>query len=352
MVLNKTETLRNAQQLINQGRLSAAIALYQKIVDTDSSDLATLSRLSDLYIKSGRIPEATDHFLRVAENYMQSGSAISAAYILNKVLKLDPVNATAHSNLGKMYLTEGKVDRAHSHFIEAGAAYWRKAESRAAVEMNMQALAIMPDSQEAKAALDLIQKEVEKPEPPPPPEPVYVELEPILISVPDDSEPACATQATPDSQVKHEPPPDSSDSPLQQESQLGLDDDEVFDHLTRAELLVGYGQVDSGIALLRNALQRSPDNIEIRAKLKDIYLRSEMTDRASEECINIAGIYAGQGKTSLAQEYIIRARLLSNSVVPIGALAFWQKHEVNKIEEAQETGLEWSLLPGQPVSLM
>ena len=352
MELSKAETLRNAQQLINQGRLSSAIALYQKIVDTDSSDLATLSRLSDLYVKAGRIPEATDHFLRIADNYMRSGSAISAAYILNKVLKLDPLNATAHRNLGKMYLAEGKADRAHDHFIEAGAAYWEKADSCAAVEMNEQALAIMPDSKQARTALALIRQEIEKPEPPTPPEPVCVELEPILISVPDESEQACAAQAMPDSQMKQEPPPDSSNSLLQQEPPLGLDDNEVFEHLTRAELLVGYGHADSGIALLRDALQRSPDNIEIRAKLKDIYLRSEMTDRASEECVNIAGMYAAQGKTSLAREYIIRARLLSYSVVPIGTFAVCHKHEVKNVEEAQETGLDWSLLQGHPVSAM
>ena len=199
MELSKTEILRNAQQLIDQGRLSSAIALYQKIVDADSSDLATLSRLSGLYVKAGRIPEATDHFLRIADNYLRSGSAISAAYILNKVLKLDPVNATAHSILGRMYLAEGKADQAHAHFIEAGAAYWQKADTSAAVEMNKQALAIMPDSQKAKAALALIRKEVEKPEPPPPPEPVYVELEPILISIPDESQQPCAEQAMPDS---------------------------------------------------------------------------------------------------------------------------------------------------------
>jgi tetratricopeptide (TPR) repeat protein len=352
MELSKTETLRNAQQLIDQGRLSSAIALYRKIVDTDSSDLATLSRLSDLYVKAGRIPEATDHFLRIAENYMHNGSAISAAYILNKVLKLDPVNATAHRNLGKMYLTEGKADRAYNHFIEAGAAYWEKAEICAAVEMNEQALAIMPDSQQARTALAAIRQEVEKPEPPPPPETVYVELEPILLSIPDESEQACAAPAMPDTQMQHEPPSDSSDSLLQHECPLGLDENEAFEHLTRAELLVGYGHVDLGVALLREALQRSPDNIEIRAKLKDIYLRAEMTDRASEECVNIAGIYAAQGKNGLAQEYIIRARLLSHSVVPICNLPIKQTSAVNKVEEAQETALEWSLLPGQPVSVM
>ena len=87
----KTETVREAQMLIDSGRVSAAISIYQKIVESDPSDLAAISVLSDLYVKAGRTSDATEHLLRIAENYVRSGSANSASHILNKVLKLPDV---------------------------------------------------------------------------------------------------------------------------------------------------------------------------------------------------------------------------------------------------------------------
>ena len=101
MQLTKTDYLRQAQQLLEQGRVSSAIDLYKKIVDDDPSDLNTISVLGDLYIKAGRTSDAVDHFVRIAGNYLRSGSAKSAAYILNKALKIDATNPKALFGLGE-----------------------------------------------------------------------------------------------------------------------------------------------------------------------------------------------------------------------------------------------------------
>ena len=76
MPLNKTESLREAQKHIDQGRVVAAMSIYQKIVEGDSADLAAISMLGDLYVKAGRITEAVEHFLRISENYLSSGAGI------------------------------------------------------------------------------------------------------------------------------------------------------------------------------------------------------------------------------------------------------------------------------------
>src|SRR2546426_971800 len=81
---SKTETMRQAKLLIDQGRVSAAITIYQKIVEAEPSDLAAISVLNDLYVKAGRTSEAVDHLLRIAENFVRTKSANTAAHILNK----------------------------------------------------------------------------------------------------------------------------------------------------------------------------------------------------------------------------------------------------------------------------
>jgi hypothetical protein len=88
-----------------------------------------------------------------------------------------------------------------------------------------------------------------------------------------------------------------------------------------AEYLVGCGQLDLAIRSLRDVLLEKPDHIQIREKLKDIYLRSEMMDRASEECVNIAAVYVARGDHSRAADYIARARLFSPSIEELSSLA-------------------------------
>ena len=369
----KTETVREAQMLIDSGRVSAAIAIYQKIVESDTSDLAAISVLSDLYVKAGRTADAAEHLLRIAENYVRSGSANSASHILNKVLKLDPTNARAHMNLGELRSHEGKRDLAHACFIEAGAAFWHKGNINAAIKMNKRALENKPDSRQAKTALALLQQELDQAELPPQPQPqapkakaITGTLEEILISIPDEpgkprvdetSQHSLLQPVFSPTLVDQTPPAplaplDSGVSPAQERLLNGLSEDAIVKQIARAELLVAYGQADQGVVLLRETLLYRPDHIEIRVKLKDIYLRCEMRDRAIEECINIAGIYAARGDLSRARDQIIRARLLSDPDDQIALLAVLELDEVNQPEEVQETRLEWSPEMRQAVTVM
>jgi tetratricopeptide (TPR) repeat protein len=362
MRLNKAETRRQAQLLIDEGRVSAAISIYQKIVETDPLDLAAISVLGELYVKAGRLPDAVDHFLRIAENYVRTGSAISAAHILKKVLKLDPANARAHMNIGELYSHEGKTDQAHACFIEAGAAFWHKGNINAAIKMNERALASMPDSRQAKTALALLQSEIDQSAAPQTPKAITGELEPILISIPDEPDSVGGGRVLQGSHLQPEfsPTPvdavpregsESSDSLLQGFFD-GLSEDAIIEQIAKAEMLVAYGQADQAVVLLRETLQNRPDHIPTREKLKDIYLRCEMNDRASEECLNIAGILAARGETIRARDHVIRARLLSDPDDPIALLAVLQENGVNNAEEVQETSLEWSLDVTQPASVM
>lgn len=353
MLLTKTERLRQqAQQQIDQGRVSSAMSIYQKIVEGDSSDLAAICRLGDLYVKAGRITDAVEHFLRVAENYLRNGSAIGAAYILKRVLKIDAANPVAYMNLGELHLQDKQIDRAHDDFVEAGAAFWHKGNITAAIRMNKRALDIIPDSRQAKAALELIQQEMDQSELPDPNEEITKELPPIMISIPDGSDAVCAPGTSRDSQLQLDSISDSSDSPPQLESLPTRDEGEIIEQIGMAEFLVGCGQVDQAIGLLRESLYDNPDHTQVREKLKDVYLRSGMIDRASEECLNIAGIYIARGETRRAADYVNRARLLSQSIEQASPLGTLQTSGVNELQHAQETNSEWGLELRQPVAVM
>ena len=364
MHLTKTESLRQAQQLLDQGRVSSAIRIYQQIVDEDPSDLNVISVLGDLFVKAGRTSDAVDHFLRIAGKYLKGGSAKSAAYMLNKAIKLAPENPRVQVSLGDLHLHDKEVGKAHDAFIEAAAAYWHENNVAAAIGMNQRALEIMPDSRQARAALEFIRHEME---PPPPPEPkkreIAVNLPAILISIPDGSDDVCAPispSVTPEvtavlapvvSQPQTNLASDFDDSP-KREFVPGRDEDSIVRQIAVAEFLVGCGQVDRAISTLRDSLIDQPDHIPTREKIKDIYLRSEMTDKAGEECVNIAAIYLARGETSRGVDYVARARLLSNSSEQSSPLQTTQTGRVNNAEGIQEAGSESRPENEEPVQVM
>jgi tetratricopeptide (TPR) repeat protein len=321
MQVTKKDMLREAQQLIDQGRVTSAIAIYRRIVDEDPADLNAISMLGALYEKAGRSNDAVEHFLRIAEKFLKAGSAVSGAYILKKVIRIDPTNAIANMNLGELQLHEKATAAAHDHFIEAAAAFWHKGNIPAAIKMNKRALEVVPDSRQAKAALSLIQREME---PPPAPEPkkreITCDLPEIIISIADGSDDVCAPLTYLDSHTPATVVLDSS-NPLAQSGAASRNEDGIIQQIAIAEYLVGCGQLDHAIRSLREVLLEKPDHIQIREKLKDIYLRSEMMDRASEECVNIAAVYVARGEHSRAADYIARARQFCPSIEDLSSVA-------------------------------
>jgi tetratricopeptide (TPR) repeat protein len=320
MQVTKKEMLREAQQLIDQGRVTSAITIYRRIVDEDPADLNAISMLGALYEKAGRSNDAVEHFLRIAEKFLKAGSAVSGAYILKKVIRIDPTNAIANMNLGELQLQENAVE-AHDHFIEAAAAFWHKGNIPAAIKMNKRALEIVPDSRQAKAALSLIQREMEPPPAPEPKREIKCDLPEIIISIADGSDDVCAPMTYFDNQTHAEAVPGFGNPIAQDGAAPRNDEDGIIQQIAMAEYLVGCGQLDLAIRSLRDVLLEKPDHIQIREKLKDIYLRSEMMDRASEECVNIAAVYVARGDHSRAADYIARARLFSPSIEELSSLA-------------------------------
>ena len=88
-------------------------------------------------------------------------------------------------------------------------------------------------------------------------------------------------------------------------------DDFIIRQISRAELLVGSGQIDEAISTLNEVLKLNPDSTHAHMKLKDVYLRAGMKPQAAEECLQLARIYESQGEKTSANDYLVRARFLS-----------------------------------------
>jgi tetratricopeptide (TPR) repeat protein len=210
MSLNKSKTLRTAEKYVLQGKIPAAIDEYRKVVTADPGDLTTINTLGDLYVRAGRIQDAIFNFSRIADSYREGGFTLKAIAMLKKISKLDPTNVetamklanlysqqgllvearqqylqvadayaragqtrkaleayqkiadldpsntSVRMKLGEIYSREGMTDQSHEAFIMAGAEFLRKGDAEQALNANLKAIVINPDSRQALTAIATI----------------------------------------------------------------------------------------------------------------------------------------------------------------------------------------------------
>ncbi|HET9531434.1 MAG TPA: tetratricopeptide repeat protein [Blastocatellia bacterium] len=502
MSLNKSKALRTAEKYVLQGKISAAIDEYRKVVDADPTDLTTINTLGDLYVRAGRIQDAIANFSRIAESYRESGFTLKAIAMLKKISKLDPTNietamklanlysqqgllvearqqylqvadAYARSGqtrkaleayqkiadldpsntavrmkLGEIYSREGMIEQAHESFIMAGAEFLRKGDTEQALSANLKAIAINSESRQgltaiasiytqqgqADRAINVLCDAFEK-------NPGDVELLTILgrtymsAGLMDDAERTFLSLVELDRNRYHyllevgrrflqmgdldraaeqidgclevliakreedkaidflrrvldrdlnhvgalkrlagiflriredhnliatlnslaeaamrkgddaeaiaalkelarlepdepmhlqrlynlgvrditepgEPDVVRATGPLDYES-AAFDDAFVIRQISEAEILAGHGQVDHAVLMLKEILNHAPENVQLHLKLKDIYLRAGIMDKAALQCLELARIHEARGEQARASDFMAEAHQLN-----------------------------------------
>lgn len=502
MSLNKSKALRTAEKYVLQGKIPAAIDEYRKVVSADPGDLTTINTLGDLYVRAGRIQDAISNFSRIADSYREGGFTLKAIAMLKKISKLDPTNVetamklanlysqqgllvearqqylqvadayaragqtrkaleayqkiadldpsntSVRMKLGEIYSRESMTEQAHDAFIMAGAEFLRKGDGEQALNANLKAIIINPDSRQALTAIatiytqqgqtdraiNILCEAFER-------NPGDVELLTILgrtylsAGMMDDAERTFLSlveldknryhyllevgrrflqigdldraaeqidgcievliakreedkaidflRRVLDKEMNHigalkrlaqiflriredhnliatlnslveaamrkgddqeaiaalkelarlEP-----DEPLhlQRLYNLGVqdiveadspgvvratgpldfqsaafDDTFVIRQISEAEILAGHGQVAHAVEILTAILVHAPENVQVHLKLKDIYLRAGVMDKASHECLQLARIHEGRGESARASDYMAEAYQLN-----------------------------------------
>ncbi|HWP85040.1 MAG TPA: tetratricopeptide repeat protein, partial [Terriglobia bacterium] len=123
---NKAKILQNAEKYVLQGKLSAAIAEYQKILKKDPKDLMTLNTVGDLYVRDGKMDEAVKCFYTLAEKSIEAGFVPRAIAVYKRITKIDPEAVPALTRLGELYSMQGLLRDARSHYLQAVEIHLRK----------------------------------------------------------------------------------------------------------------------------------------------------------------------------------------------------------------------------------
>lgn len=254
MGFDKSKAVRTAEKHLSQGKISAAIAEYRRIVEHDPKDFAALNTLGDLYVREEKKTEAIRCFTAVAEHYRSQGFVLKAIAMYKKIQRLDPTALEVADKLGALYEQQGLVVEARTQYLSMADAYMRAGQRRRALDV-LRRIADL-DPQNAEIRLKLAQSyeheglRFDAAE-------AYAQAGANLLARGDHERALSAyTQAY-------------GLDPLNQEALAGM----VAAHCAR-------GTPEDAAELLERALADDPENDELRAMLVRVRLEAEDLDEA------------------------------------------------------------------------
>lgn len=109
-----------AEDQLKRNRLREAAETLRKMVEIDSSDLKTRSRLADIYTKEGSTEKAVGEYIAISDELNLKGHPAEAIQVLEKGLKIDH-GIRVKAQLGKVHLAQRSYDKAIAYLEEVSA---------------------------------------------------------------------------------------------------------------------------------------------------------------------------------------------------------------------------------------
>ncbi len=156
---NKAKVLAQAEKFVQQGKIPNAIAEYEKIIKEDPKDLTVLNTVGDLYVRTGNNEQATHYFKKVGDQYAQNGFTVKAIAIYKKLTKMGSFNAENTTKLAELYSQQGLFNDARVHYMQVADQLLKSGDNHQAARIFQKILELDPENASAQAKLaDLYQK--------------------------------------------------------------------------------------------------------------------------------------------------------------------------------------------------
>jgi tetratricopeptide (TPR) repeat protein len=156
---NKAKVLAQAEKFVQQGKIPNAIAEYEKIIKEDPKDLTVLNTVGDLYVRTGNNEQATYYFKKVGDQYAQNGFTVKAIAIYKKLTKMGSFNAENTTRLAELYSQQGLFNDARVHYMQVADSLLKSGDNHQAARIFQKILELDPENASAQSKLaDLYQK--------------------------------------------------------------------------------------------------------------------------------------------------------------------------------------------------
>ncbi len=162
MVARRDKILKDAEKLVQKGKVEQAIKEYEKVLKQHPTDANTINRVGDLYGRIGQVDRAIELYERIAEHFTQDGFTTKAIAILKKINRLDPQRLDIFDKLAELYIQQGLVVEAKNQYQILADWYSRSGDTAKAVETHRKLVQLDPGNHMAHLRLaDLLFREGE-----------------------------------------------------------------------------------------------------------------------------------------------------------------------------------------------
>ncbi len=153
MALDKNAVQENAQRYAAQGKLTEAIAEWQKLADLSPNDGTPYNAIGDLHLKRNAPNDAIEAYFKAGQAFRAGGVALKAIAVLKKILKLDPNQFKAYQFLADLNAERGLASNAVADYVSLAKLYLKASKAKDALEAYRAAMKIEPSNLDARRQL-------------------------------------------------------------------------------------------------------------------------------------------------------------------------------------------------------
>jgi tetratricopeptide (TPR) repeat protein len=101
-------------------------------------------QIGQVLLAMGKVEEAVDKFVTIANDYLARGNARRAVGMFNRALKLAPMDTAVRAKLIDILVSHGNIEEALEHYLTLAESYYNQAQMDRAREMYQEALRLAP----------------------------------------------------------------------------------------------------------------------------------------------------------------------------------------------------------------
>jgi len=146
MALKRDRVLKDAEKLVQKGKLEQAIREYEKILKRYPSDTTIINRVGDLYGRIGQLQRSIELYEEIADHFTNDGFVTKAIAILKKIQRLDPQRLDIFERLAQLYFDQGLIVEAKREYQILADWYIKNAQLEKAIEAHEKLVDLDPSN--------------------------------------------------------------------------------------------------------------------------------------------------------------------------------------------------------------
>ena len=146
MAVKRDKVLRDAEKLVQKGKLEQAIREYEKVLKKFPEDTTIINRVGDLYGRVGQLQRAIELYEEIADHFTRDGFTTKAIAILKKIQRLDPQRLDIFERLAGLYFDQGLMIEAKREYQILADWYVKNGELEKAIEAHEKLVDLDPSN--------------------------------------------------------------------------------------------------------------------------------------------------------------------------------------------------------------